>query len=715
MSMLFRNKLSTGSHRIAGTRSFIVLAATLVILLEMVPSALAFAFSQFPTPTAGADPTVITPGPDGNVWFTETQASKIGRITPAGAITEFLLPTAGSLPSGITSGPDGNLWFTEPGNAKIGRITPSGTIAEFALQTAKTNLFSDITPGPDGALWFIDPAANSIGQITTQGVVKEIQIPSKGANPFGITSGTDGGVWFTEPGVNQIGRFNPVTGVFSEFTIPTQGSSPGFITSGPDGALWFTEFFAGQIGRISTTGTVTEFSIPTKGSAPDGITSGPDGAIWFTESQAGKIGQLVLATGPALEITEDVSPAAFINEFVILPGVNPGPRDITTGADHNLWFTESTVAGAAQGGTSAIGRLVPDVQQVVADLSASVSAPITVASGNQLSYTVTVTNLSTSETATGITITAPIPAGTTFSSLQSSGAKITPPPPGTAGTITAVAGALAPGAQIRFLVTVNVLAPSGTTLSETATVTSTSSDPNPANNTAAANTPVQGGGIVFLRWHQAASTAANPTPPPDSLTVSAGKLPAPMLDGISAEALEPAVTGPCTLTGYNIYKANSLPVLTIDANRWEANVTPDQAQATLASAPAGSFYVMTSLWNCGGQIVESGASNTASTCGGPEIDHVKVSGKIKIFGNNFTDPASGPVTSVFVDGFAYNKAPTFLDPTFLKQKGVIDVNGTQMNMLDYIVGKTVVVITVQVQSMQGSQENTCISSISFNP
>jgi len=125
--------------------------------------------------------------------------------------------------------------------------------------------------------------------------------------------------------------------------------------------------------------------------------------------------------------------------------------------------------------------------------------------------------------------------------------------------------------------------------------------------------------------------------------------------------------------------------------------------------------VMTSLWNCGGEIVESGASNTASECGGPEIDRVKVSGKIKIFGANFTDPITGPVTSVFVDGFAYNKAPVFIDSTFLKQKGVISVNGTQMNVLDYMVGKTLIVITVQVQSTSGSQTNTCISSISFNP
>ena len=696
-------------------RTYVALAITLVLGLEMVPSVLAVpTFNFFPTLTGQSNPTVITPGPDGNLWFTETSGNRIGRITPTGSITEFPLPTPGSLPSGITTGPDRSLWFTEPGNAKIGRITPTGTITEFALPSNKNELFSDITQGPDGALWFIDPAGNggngSIGQITTEGVIKEFAIPAKGGSPFGITSGTDGGVWFTLPGVNvnEIARLNPATGEVSQFGIPTAGSGPGFITTGPDGAMWFTEFSASQIGRITSGGGITEFAVPTKQSGPNGITSGPDGALWFTEAQAGKIGQLVLTAG--LPLSAEVAPAAIINEFAIAAAANPGVRDITTGPDRNLWFTEAGVAGVP--GVSAIGRLVPDVQAVSADLSISITGPGQVACGTQLSYTVAVTNPLTQQTATGVTVTVPTPAATTFSSVSGTGLRLSPPEPGSTGTITATIGSMAPGATVRFQVTLNVLSAPGTTLSLTATVTSTSTDPNPANNTATATVPVKGGAIVFLSWHQTASTAAIPTPPPDSLKVSAGK---PVITtGLSdREALEPAVTGPCALTGYNIYKSDSLPVLTIDANRWEANVAPDQAQATLAAAPAGSFYVMTSLWNCGGSIVESGASNTASECGGPEVDHVKVSGKVKIFGSNFTDPLSGPVTTVFIDGFAFSKPPVFLDSTFLKQKGTLNVNGTQTNLLDYISGKTVIVVTVQVQASQSSQP--CITSISFNP
>ena len=37
--------------------------------------------AEFPVPTANADLTFITGGPDGNIWFTETNANKIGRLT----------------------------------------------------------------------------------------------------------------------------------------------------------------------------------------------------------------------------------------------------------------------------------------------------------------------------------------------------------------------------------------------------------------------------------------------------------------------------------------------------------------------------------------------------------------------------------------------------------------------------------------------------------
>ena len=48
--------------------------------------------------------------------------------TPLGVVSEFSVPTANSAPMGITAGPDGNVWFTQAAADKIGKITPAGCI-----------------------------------------------------------------------------------------------------------------------------------------------------------------------------------------------------------------------------------------------------------------------------------------------------------------------------------------------------------------------------------------------------------------------------------------------------------------------------------------------------------------------------------------------------------------------------------------------------------
>ena len=118
---------------------------------------------EFPVPTPQSYLTAITVGPDHNLWFTEYNGNKIGRITPSGSITEFPVPASALY--GITAGPDGNLWFTEMNANKIGCITLSGSITEFPVPTSESQLL-EITAGPDGNLWFTEGNANKIGCLT---------------------------------------------------------------------------------------------------------------------------------------------------------------------------------------------------------------------------------------------------------------------------------------------------------------------------------------------------------------------------------------------------------------------------------------------------------------------------------------------------------------------------------------------------------------------
>ena len=108
-------------------------------------------------------------GADGNVWFSEAQARKIGRITPGGYITEVPMPAA-AVPFGIVAGADKNLWITVTRAPMIYRMTPKGDFTAFPLPQKSMAIL--ITAGPDGNLWFTEPNGN-IGRLTTAGDVKE--------------------------------------------------------------------------------------------------------------------------------------------------------------------------------------------------------------------------------------------------------------------------------------------------------------------------------------------------------------------------------------------------------------------------------------------------------------------------------------------------------------------------------------------------------------
>ena len=308
------------------------------------------AITEFPlTVHPGSDPGGITPGPDGNLWFTDEGTTRaIGRITPSGAITEFLFPAStGGKPVNIIVGPDGNMWFTETGGAPnaIGKITPSGVITEFPLPSGAAA--DRLTVGPDGNLWFLDIGNEEIGRITPAGTIKEFGTPGllPMSQPNALTVGPDGNLWFTDQGnTKAIGRITP-SGAIHEYT---SGSLmfPTEIAAGPDGNVWFTDNLAEVIGKITPAGIITPYGtangLQTNG-IPDALTLGPDGNMWFTDAYSGmrKVGK--------------VTPSGHISEFGT--GLNTNAEDdITVGADGNLWVEQATPTGTTPGG---IARITP--------------------------------------------------------------------------------------------------------------------------------------------------------------------------------------------------------------------------------------------------------------------------------------------------------------------------------------------------------------------
>jgi streptogramin lyase len=304
-------------------------------------------FSEFPTPTAASSPEGIAAGPDGNLWFAELNASKIGEISPVThTISEFSTPTANSGPLGIALGPDGNMWFTEFAANQIGEINPiTHAITEFKVPAPAVGGPIAIVAGPNGNVWFTEyfnPGyIAEINPVTH--AFAEFPAPTANSGPFGITAGPDGNIWFTEKaGVGKIGEINPSTGTTADFPTPTATSAPNAIATGPAGTLWLTESATSKIGLFNpTTDTFsTEIATPTANSGPLVIAPGPDGNMWFTESASP--GKVAFVNPITRLITELATPTA-----------SSAPVGITTGADDNMWFTESNVAGAKVGSVGA--------------------------------------------------------------------------------------------------------------------------------------------------------------------------------------------------------------------------------------------------------------------------------------------------------------------------------------------------------------------------
>ena len=160
--------------------------------------------------TKSCSVSTLTIDVSGNVWFTESASSKLGRMTQAYAFEEWDTPSTPSQAIGITVDNNGDIWFGEYGNDKIVKFTTS------------TELF------------------------------KEHAIPTSGARPVGITTNAvTGDIWFTEEVANKIGRFKQDTQQITEYEIPTASSHPyGIVSDSSGDNIWFTEYFGNRIGKL---------------------------------------------------------------------------------------------------------------------------------------------------------------------------------------------------------------------------------------------------------------------------------------------------------------------------------------------------------------------------------------------------------------------------------------------------------------------------------
>ena len=174
---------------------------------------------SIPTPDAGPLGITIGPGQPNSydMWFTEFKANKIGRFEAnalRGGIREYSIPTPDSGPTAIAGGgPEGDLFFLESKANRIGRITAAGVITEYDVPTPQSGL-SDLIVA-EGGVWFSERLAGKLGFLSWSGEIREFVLPAGSAPAgLGITHYTEdlewtlASIWYLDAENGRVGRLS---------------------------------------------------------------------------------------------------------------------------------------------------------------------------------------------------------------------------------------------------------------------------------------------------------------------------------------------------------------------------------------------------------------------------------------------------------------------------------------------------------------------------
>ena len=410
----------------------------------------------------------------GNVFIADANNNVIRKVDTSGIITTYagngssgFAGDGGAATSAQLSYPEwlsfdaaGDLLIADTNNNRIRAVTTSGTITTVAgngtagytgdggaATSAELNGPQTVRGLPAGGFLLGDSSNNVVRKVDASGNITTIA-----GNGTGGYSG-DGGA-----------------------ATSAQLNSPEDAVYDATGNLFIADCSNQRIRKVDPTGNISTFAgTGTAGFSGDG---GPAASAQFDCPNA-----LVSAGG-----------ALFVGDYG-----NGAIRKIDVGG------TITTIAGQGHGGINnsftRVGQAWIDtsgklfftdwwedhvyVQSIADLLSVTAAAPAAVASGQTFPYTLTVSNPGGAGTATGVTLSDPLPAGVTFVNVTASAGTCSQ----SGGTVSCALGTLNPGDVVT--VTITVTAPSATVqLSNTATVTANESDPAPADNTATAVTGV---------------------------------------------------------------------------------------------------------------------------------------------------------------------------------------------------------------------------------
>ncbi len=320
---------------------------------------------EFSTPTPDSSPADLAFDGQGNLWFTELNANRIGKLVPSQGkshtsqgITEYELPHPNSKPHFLTVARDGRVWFTEMGGNRIGSLDPkTGAIKEYEIPSPHSEPHQ-IVEGTDGSIWFLEFQTNKVGRLNPKtGEITEY--PVGPGNPHALAVDGDT-LWYTQGGMfwvnlffNKLGYLNTKTGEVQEIAVPPEKSVPHGLTLSQNGTVWFTEMFASKVAKlVNKNGKphLVEYFLGKRRRPHDLLVDEKRGYVWFTAGRPDAIGRLDLS-----QAEPGTSKGV---KFYKLPDPHSHPTQIALDKDGKVWFTEMGMYFRGRYNNK-IGMLVP--------------------------------------------------------------------------------------------------------------------------------------------------------------------------------------------------------------------------------------------------------------------------------------------------------------------------------------------------------------------
>jgi uncharacterized repeat protein (TIGR01451 family) len=306
---------------------------------------------------------------------------------------------------------------------------------------------------------------------------------------------------------------------YTDFANPHRAGDLSGINVDPgDGSFWAANEFANTQATANWGTAVADFlpSAPASSAVvavtttgPSSVMAGTTATYTVTVTNGGPnpaAGVVLTDTLPAGSTLVSMTPAGS-NPDSFTPSQSGGTVTETAGAGIAAGSSDvftlvvsapsSLTPGSNFSNTASVSSTTPDPNTAnntattagsivgpAADLAVTDTGPASASEGDQLTYTVTVTNQDATNSGTGVVLTDTLGAHLSFVSATSTQGTFSQ----SGGVVTVNLGALAPGASATLTVTAQ--ATEEGSLTNSASVSATSADPNSLNNTASAGTNV---------------------------------------------------------------------------------------------------------------------------------------------------------------------------------------------------------------------------------